>query len=340
MRIVLITDVWTPLINGVVTTLENTVRITRAKGRHVMVISPDLFPAIPCPTYPEIRLALFPWRKVGKMLDDFQPDAIHIANEGPLGWAARTACQRRGLKFTTAYHTRLPEYIRVRFPVPLALSYAFFRWFHKPSQGVMCASSQLMDELTGRGFTNLKLWSRGVDTDLFRPRDKGFLDGERPISMFVGRVAVEKNIERFLELPLPGTKYVVGHGPALETLRRRYPDVRFVGPRRGVELAAHLAAADVFVFPSTTDTFGLVLLEAMACGVPVAAYPVTGPQSVVLHGKTGWLDQNLEHAAIQALALNPADCRAHALNYSWERCTQQFLGNLHLLRPGAIATAP
>lgn len=331
MRIALITDVWTPLINGVVTTLENTVRIVQGKGHQVMVINPDLFPGFPCPTYPEIRLALFPWRKVGRMLKNFQPNAVHIANEGPLGWAARTACWSQGLKFTTAYHTRLPEYIRLRFPIPLNPSYAFFRWFHKPSKGVMCASAQLMAELEQRGFINLKMWSRGVDTDLFRPGNKGFLEGERPISMFVGRVAVEKNIEQFLNLPIPGCKYVVGHGPALESLRRQYPQARFVGARRGKELAAHMAAADVFVFPSTTDTFGLVLLEAMACGVPVAAYPVTGPRSVVLHGRTGWLDDDLETAVDKALSLRPEDCRAHALTYSWERCTEQFLGNLHVM---------
>ncbi|SMP65383.1 Glycosyltransferase involved in cell wall bisynthesis [Desulfonatronum zhilinae] len=331
MRIALITDVWTPLINGVVTTLENTVRILREKGHEVLVLSPDQFPGLPCPTYPEIRLALFPWRKVARILDDYRPDAVHIANEGPLGWAGRFFCWKRGKGFTTAYHTRLPEYIRLRFPVPLQASYAFFRWFHKPSKAVMTASPELMDELHSRGFSNLKLWSRGVDTGLFRPRSKDYLDAPRPISMFMGRVAVEKNIEDFLRLDIPGTKYVVGDGPAFAKLKAAYPDVRFVGAKRGEELAAHLAAADVFVFPSTTDTFGLVLLEAMACGVPVAAYPVTGPQSVVVHGQTGWLSEDLQEAVHQALPLSPQACRIHAETYSWERCTEQFLGNLHLL---------
>lgn len=331
MRIALITDVWTPLINGVVTTLENTVRIARSHGHDVLVLSPEMFPSLPCPTYPEIRLVLFPWRKVSRILDEYRPDAVHIANEGPMGWAGRFACQRRRWGFTTAYHTRLPEYIRLRFPVPLRASYTFFRWFHKPSKAVMTASPELMEELRSRGFTSLKLWSRGVDTGLFRPRDKGHLEAPRPISMFVGRVAVEKNIEDFLRLEIPGTKYVVGDGPAFSRLKAAYPRVRFVGAKRGEELAANMAAADVFVFPSTTDTFGLVLLEAMACGVPAAAYPVTGPQSVVIHGKTGWLSWNLNEAVHQALSLSPQACRSHAETYSWERCTEQFLGNLHLL---------
>ncbi|TVQ97191.1 MAG: glycosyltransferase family 1 protein [Desulfovibrionales bacterium] len=331
MRISVITDVWTPLINGVVTTLENTVRILRERGHVVLVLSPDLFPSIPCPTYPEIRLALFPWRQVSGILDDYCPDAVHIANEGPMGWAGRLYCRLRGIGFTTAYHTRLPEYIRLRFPVPIGTSYAFFRWFHKPSKAVMTASPILMQELRNRGFDNLKLWSRGVDTKLFRPRSKDFLDAPRPISMFVGRVAVEKNIEDFLRLGLPGTKYVVGDGPALSRLKATYPQVRFVGAKRGEELASYMAAADVFVFPSTTDTFGLVLLEAMACGVPVAAYPVTGPQSVVIQGKTGWLSENLCEAVNKALSLSPEACLHHAETFSWERCTEQFLGNLHRL---------
>jgi glycosyltransferase involved in cell wall biosynthesis len=335
MRIALITDVWTPLINGVVTTLENTVRILREKGHVVLVLSPDMFPGLPCPTYPEIRLALFPWRKVTRILDDYRPDAVHIANEGPMGWAGRFSCWKRGKGFTTAYHTRLPEYIRLRLPVPLRASYAFFRWFHKPSKAVMTASPELIEELRSRGFSNLKLWSRGVDTGLFRPRSKDYLDAPCPISMFMGRVAVEKNIEDFLRLDIPGTKYVVGDGPAFVKLKAAYPDVRFVGAKRGEELAAHLAAADVFVFPSTTDTFGLVLLEAMACGVPVAAYPVTGPQSVVVHGQTGWLSDDLGEAVHRALPLSPQACRSHAETYSWERCAEQFLGNLHRLEsPG------
>jgi len=331
MRIALITDVWTPQINGVVTTLENTVRIARAKGHEILVLSPDMFPSLPCPTYQEIRLALFPWRTVTRRLDAFRPDAVHIANEGPMGWAGRVACRLRCWAFTTAYHTRLPEYIRLRFPIPLQASYAFFRWFHKPSKAVMTASPELMQELRNRGFSNVKLWSRGVDTGLFRPQSKDYLQDPRPISMFVGRVAVEKNIEDFLRLKIPGTKYVVGDGPAFTTLKANYPDVRFAGAKRGEELAAHMAAADVFVFPSITDTFGLVLLEAMACGVPVAAYPVTGPQSVVIHGRTGWLSQDLEEAVHQALPLSPQSCRDHAKTYSWERCTEQFLSNLHRL---------
>jgi glycosyltransferase involved in cell wall biosynthesis len=331
MRIVLITDVWTPLINGVVTTLENTVRCARAAGHEFLVLHPHLFSSIPCPTYPEIRLALVPWRRMGRMIDAFRPDAIHLANEGPLGWAGRVYCRIRRKGFTTAYHTRLPEYLRLRFPIPLRLSYSFFKWFHRSSKSVMVASNQLLEELKTRGFVNLKLWSRGVDTQLFQPLSKGFLDGLRPISMFVGRVAVEKNIEDFLCLSIPGTKYVVGDGPALHKLQAKFPEVRFVGAQRGEKLAAYMASADVFVFPSTTDTFGLVLLEAMSCGVPVAAYPVTGPQSVVLHGRTGWLDNDLQYAVTKALTMSPQACRNHAETYSWERCTEQFLGNLYPL---------
>ena len=332
MRIVLITDVWTPLINGVVTTLENTVRIAREKGHDVLVLNPEMFAGLPCPTYPEIRPALFPWYKVSRILRAFRPDAVHIANEGPMGWAGGMACRLSGHGFTTAYHTRLPEYIRLRFPIPLRVSYAFFRWFHKPSKAVMTASLLLMEELRGRGFTNVKLWSRGVDTRLFYPRSKDFLDAPRPISMFVGRVAVEKNSEDFPRLSILGTKFVVGDGPAFRELRSRNPEVRFVGAKRGEDLARHMTAADVFVFLSTTDTFGLVLLEAMACGVPVAAYPVTGPQSVVVHNLTGWLSNDLAEAVTKALTLSPKACREHAKNYSWERCTDQFLNNLHILK--------
>jgi glycosyltransferase involved in cell wall biosynthesis len=253
---------------------------------------------------------------------------VHIATEGPLGQAARRWCLRQGMPYTTSYHTRFPQYVRARFPVPLRWSYAFLRRFHNTAVRVMVATEHLRQELRARGFDNLVTWTRGVDTTLFRPQDKGFLSDPRPIQMYVGRVAVEKNLDAFLELRTPGTRYVVGGGPALEALKAKYPRAVFTGYKYGEELARYLAAADVFVFPSRTDTFGIVLLEAMACGVPVAAYPVVGPIDVVSQGVSGYLDERLGVAVERALSLSPQDCRRHALGYTWERATRQFLSNL------------
>ena len=288
---------------------------------------------MPCPTYPEIRLALFPGRRVGREIEAFRPQAIHIATEGPLGVAARAHCLRKGYPFTTAYHTRFPEYIHARVPLPLPWLYAVMKWFHGPSSAIMVATQTIEDDLKARGFRPpVRRWSRGVDTNLFHPRDKGFLDDPRPISLFTGRVAVEKNIEAFLALDLPGTKVVVGDGPQLENLKRKYPAVRFAGLKEGEELAEYFAAADVFVFPSRTDTFGLVLLEAMASGVPVAAYPVPGPLDVVNRSGAGVLDDDLGAAVERALAIPPQVCRTHALKYSWEASFDQFQANLHVFR--------
>ncbi|MFZ5760506.1 MAG: glycosyltransferase family 4 protein [Thermodesulfobacteriota bacterium] len=328
MRIAVVTDAWHPQVNGVVTTLTRTVVMLGEAGHEVTVINPWMFKTIPCPTYPEIRLSLFPGRMIREILDSFQPDAIHIATEGMLGWSARRYCRKRGLRFTTSYHTRFPEYVRLRVPLPLALSYALMRRFHSAAKRTMVATEDLRDELTGRGFANLVLWSRGVDTEIFQPRPKDFLADPRPIFLFVGRVAVEKNIEDFLRLDLTGTKYVVGDGPALAEMRKKYPDVRFPGYKKGMELARYMAAADVFVFPSRTDTFGLVILEALACGVPVAAYPVTGPRNIIRSGVTGCLDEDLGKAVVGALRLDGAQCRVFAENYSWRKCTAQFFNNL------------
>ena len=340
MRIAIVTDAWRPQVSGVVTTYAATIAQLHEKGHAVMVVTPEEFRTIACPTYPEIPLALFPGRQVARRLAAFRPEAIHIATEGPLGWAARAFCLRQGLGFTTAYHTRFPEYIRLRLPIiPSGLLYRGIRHFHQPAAGTMVATVDLQRELAARGFAHLRLWSRGVDTERFRPREKGFLAGPRPLAMYVGRIAVEKNIEDFLRLELPGTKYVVGDGPAREALQRRYPAVRFVGMKHGEELACHLAAADVFVFPSRTDTFGLVLLEAMACGVPVAAYPVAGPRQIVLNGVNGWLDEHLPTAVGRALAVAGGPCRQAALRYSWAACTEQFLRNLTLLRATAVPPA-
>ncbi|MEW6427369.1 MAG: glycosyltransferase family 1 protein [Thermodesulfobacteriota bacterium] len=344
MRLALITDAWSPQVNGVVTTLGKTVEHLRSWGHQVLTVTPDLFTTIPCPTYPDIRLALFPSGVLRHLLDDFKPQAIHIATEGPLGWTARSYCIRNRLDFTTSYHTRFPEYIRLRLPVPLSLSYRAVKKFHGAARRTMAATQDLADELRSRGFDNLRLWSRGVDTDIFQPGDKHFLRGRRPILIYVGRVAVEKNLEAFLRLEVPGTKYVVGDGPAREELEGKYPDVHFTGVKRGVELARHVAAADVFVFPSLTDTFGLVMLEAMACGVPVAAFPVTGPRQLVRNGDNGWLDADLNTAVVNALKVPDEQCRRFAMTYSWENCSRQFLDNLYVMEnvrptPGAQPSA-
>ena len=328
MKLALITDAWRPQVNGVVTTLQRTAQELRQLGHSVDVFTPDQFRSWPCPGYSEIRLALGCGRSVRKRLDALQPDAVHIATEGPLGLAARHWCVSRGMPFTTSFHTRFAEYVNLRTGIPLAWGYRLLRWFHSRSERVMVATPALMEELRERRFRTSVLWSRGVDVELFRPGDKSFLPDPRPISLYVGRVAVEKNIEAFLQLDVPGTKYVVGDGPQRPELERRYPAVRFVGYKMGEELARHVAAADVFVFPSRTDTFGLVLLEALACGVPVAAYPVQGPRDVILSDRVGCLNDDLAFAIAEALKLDPAACRAYATNYSWQRCARQFEANL------------
>lgn len=333
MKIAIVTDAWLPQINGVVTTLRQTVAVLRENGHEVKVISPDGFKTVPLLTYPSIRLAVGARRGVTERLDQFAPDAIHIATEGPLGYAARGYCLRNHLRFTTAYHTQFPEYVRLRAPVPIAWTSALLRWFHAPAEHTMVSTETQRATLQKRGFGRLATWERGVDTHLFRPRDKKFLAGPRPIFLYTGRVAVEKNIEAFLGADLPGTKYVVGDGPDLARLQQHHPEVRFVGSKQGEELARHMAAADVFVFPSRTDTFGIVMLEAMACGVPVAAYPVTGPIDVVQHRVTGFLSGNLAGAALAALALDGRKARDYALQRTWEKATQQFFCNLAVNDP-------
>lgn len=328
MKIAIATDAWEPQINGVVRTLSQTTRYLQELGHDVRCITPSDFRTVPCPTYPSIRLALCPRQGVARTLRAFRPQAVHIATEGPIGHATRALCLRLSLPFTTSYHTQFPEYVRARVPLPVGWSYAYLRRYHSRATRTMVATESMRQRLTERGFRNLVIWARGVDSALFRPGPKSFLPGPRPIAMYMGRVAVEKNIEAFLNLDLPGTKYVVGDGPDLEPLRRRYGAVRFVGQKRGRELAAHVAAADVFVFPSLTDTFGLVLLEALACGVPVAAYPVTGPIDVVQHGKTGVLHEDLRQAALGALRLDPADCVAYARRHSWRDLTERFVSLL------------
>jgi glycosyltransferase involved in cell wall biosynthesis len=331
MRIAIVSDAWLPQVNGVVRTIDTVRAKLAAAGHKLLVIGPDRFRTLPCPTYPEIRLALLPTRAVATLLDAFGADAIHIATEGPLGMAARRYCRARGFAFTTSFHTKFAEYLHARTKVPVSWTYAWLRRFHAASARIMVATPSLEVELTQHGFARLARWSRGVDTALFRPQAPA-LTLPRPVFLYVGRVAVEKNIGAFLSLPLDGSKLVVGDGPQLAQLRRRHPDVHFAGAQQGEALARHYAAADVFVFPSRTDTFGLVLLEALASGVPVAAYPVTGPRDVIDGAPVGCLDDDLAAAARRALTLKRDACRDHALNFTWDASARQFLDNLAQVR--------
>lgn len=279
-------------------------------------------------------------KRVGDIIESQRPCAVHISTEGPLGLAARRYCLRHKIPFTTAFHTRFPEYVNARFRTPVSLGYSLMRWFHGPSRGVMVATPTLFNELKDRGIGNVTRWTRGVDTALFRPVARDYLDAlglERPYFMYVGRVATEKNIDAFLRLDLPGTKFVVGDGPSLPGLAKKYPKVHFTGPKFGEELASHYAAADVFVFPSLTDTFGLVMLEALACGTPVAAFPVTGPIDVIADSGVGVLDQDLQKAALAALKIDREACRAYATQYSWPACAAQFRGSLARFDPLEIS---
>jgi glycosyltransferase involved in cell wall biosynthesis len=329
MKIALVTDAWEPQVNGVVRTLKSTARELRSMGHTVEFITPLEFRTLPCPTYPDIRLSLLPGSKVTRRLTDFDPDAIHIATEGPLGLAARRFVMARDLPFTTAYHTRFPEYVHARTGMPLSWTYAFLRWFHGPSRAVMVPTVIVKKDLEANGFRNVVLWSRGVDLDIFKPIKSNRLNTEPPIFLYVGRVAVEKNIEAFLALDLPGSKWVAGAGPSLNGIRARYPSVNFLGVLDPQELAQVYAAADVFVFPSKTDTFGLVLLEAMACGLPVAAYPVTGPLDVLGDSRAGVMHEDLRTACLAALELKREDAAAHARKFSWRASTEQFLASLY-----------
>ncbi|MEM7027923.1 MAG: glycosyltransferase family 1 protein [Pseudomonadota bacterium] len=328
MKIMIVTDAWAPQINGVVTTLEKMGEELNKLGNTVQYITPEGFITIPCPSYPSIRLAIFPNKRVAEMIEAFQPEAMHIATEGPLGKAARKYCIKNKIKFTTSYHTQFPEYVRLRAPIPLSWTYKYLNNFHKKAECTLVPTPSQQQKLIDRNFSNVKVWCRGVDTDLFQPKDKSFIKATRPVSMYMGRVAIEKNMEAYLSLDLPGTKYIVGDGPDFEMLEAKYPDAVFTGFKRGEELVQYLAAADVFVFPSLTDTFGLVMLEAMACGVPVAAFPVTGPIDVVQQGVTGALSEDLQEAINEALTLNPEDCIEYASNNSWAHCADMFFNHL------------
>jgi glycosyltransferase involved in cell wall biosynthesis len=328
MRILIASDAWHPQVNGVVRTLSKVSAELAALGHEVRMVTPDLFRTIPAPSYPEIRLALWPRRGVQRAIEEFRPDAVHLATEGPLGWAVRRYCLRHGWPYTTSYTTRFPEYLRARWRIPLAASYAVLRALHNRGAGTMVATETMRQELRGRGFDKIVPWTRGVDTDYFKPVEEPVLDYPRPIWLYAGRVALEKNLEAFLDLELDGTKVVVGQGPQLQSLRAKYPDVVFTGYRTNGELARTYASADVFVFPSRTDTFGLVMLEALASGVPVAAFPVPGPLDVIGDTGVGVLDEDLQKACQRALLIPRELCRRHALRYSWRRCAEKFLENL------------
>ena len=327
-RIAIVTDAWHPQVNGVVRTLSATCDGLAASGHETLVFGPDRFRTIPCPGYSTIRLAIGAGRRLGRQLAEFAPHAVHIATEGPLGLAGRAFCLAHNWLFTTAYHTRIPEYLHARCGMPLAWSYAALRRFHAPSQGVMVATETMRRELAAHGFSHLVAWTRGVDTKLFRPGCAPAVELPRPVFLYVGRVAVEKNLPAFLDLDLPGSKLVVGDGPSLSAMKRRYPQAHFAGAQSGEALVRHYAAADVMVLPSRTETFGLVMLEALACGVPVAAFPSAGPSDVIGDSGAGIIDEDLRRAACAALEIPRERCLAHARRFSWQASIDQFIGHL------------
>lgn len=330
MKIALVTDAWAPQVNGVVRTLTEVTNELRRRGHEVLVVSPDLFATLPCPTYPEIRLALAGKRKIGKLIEDFGPDAVHIATEGPLGWAARGWCLSQSRPFSTAFHTAFPDYLARRTGLPASLFWPPIRQFHKRAKNILVATQSMREKLRANDLPQVRPWTRGVDLANFEPsafQPELYSGLQGPIQLYVGRVAVEKNLEAFLSNSHPGSKVVVGDGPAMAQLKDDFPDALFLGKKSGRELAACYVGADVFVFPSRTDTFGLVMIEALACGTPVAAYPVTGPIDV-LTSKTGAMSDNLEDAIADALRLNPSDCVAYAKNFTWPASADQFLEGL------------
>jgi glycosyltransferase involved in cell wall biosynthesis len=333
MRILVATDAWHPQVNGVVRTLTSLARSAATLGADIGFLTPEGFPSVGVPTYPGLRMALPNRREIARRIEQAAPDALHIATEGPIGWAVRGYCRRRKLAFTTSYTTRFPEYVSVRTGLPLSVGYAVLRQFHSAASVTMVATDSLRQELAARSFRKLGFWTRGVDTNLFHPNAPASLDLPRPIFMTMGRVAVEKNLDAFLALDLPGTKVVVGDGPQKAALQAKYPKAVFLGEKKGEDLTAHLAAADVFVFPSLTDTFGVVQLEALACGTPVAAFPVTGPKDVVADHPIGALDNDLRSACLRALTMSRETCRNFALERSWENSARQFIGNLTSLQP-------
>lgn len=342
-KITIVSDAWYPQVNGVVRSIQNTNRELALMGIDVTMVTPQTFRNVPCPTYPEIRLSVATYGKVAREIERSQPEALHIATEGPLGLLARRWCLRNRVPFSTSYHTRFPEYVAARFPIPIRPLQAFVRWFHNAGNGCMVATASLERELAKLGMRNLLRWSRGIDQSQFRPRPPEVTPFglPRPIFLTVGRVSVEKNLPAFLELDLPGSKVVVGDGPARADLQKRYPDVLFTGMKSGADLAEAYAQADVFVFPSRTDTFGNTILEALASGVPVAAYPVTGPVDIIEPGSgAGALDDDLRRACLAALQCSREDARALAQTFTWEAASRQFLNNVLASRSAPALPAP
>jgi 1,2-diacylglycerol 3-alpha-glucosyltransferase/glucuronosyltransferase len=330
MRIAIVTDAWEPQVNGVVRTLQAVRDVLEGQGHTVMIVSPDLFYSLPCPTYPEIRLALARVASVGAILEEFGPGAIHLATEGPLCVAARRWCLRHGQPFTTAYHTQFPDYIAARTRLPASWFWRYIRWFHAPAQAILASTPSIRESLVAHGLTKVRHWGRGVDLRNFHPGiapHPAMAGLVGPVQLYVGRVAVEKNLEAFLQSRHPGSKVVVGDGPARASLEARYPDAHFLGAMFGAELASAYSAADVFVFPSKTDTFGLVMIEALACGVPVAGYPVTGPIDIITP-ETGAFDEDLDKAIAAALIKDRAACAAYGRSFTWEASAAQFLDAL------------
>lgn len=325
MRILLVTDAWRPQLNGVVHTLERLSEVLQSRGVETEFLTPAGFRTVPLPTYPDIRLALTTPGRVSRLIRSAAADHIHIVTEGPLGFMARRHCLATGKPFTTSYHTRFPEYLGARLPIPEEWTYRWLRRFHNEGQGTLVATPSLMEDLAARGFSRLRPWTRGVDTELFRPDRRTEPLFPRPVFLYVGRIAIEKNLPDFLGLDLPGSKVLVGDGPELSRLRDRYPQAIFLGRRPTEDLADLYASADVFVFPSRTDTFGNVIIEALASGTPVAAFPVTGPIDIIGDGKGGFVSENLEEAALAALAISRDDARAKALSYSWSNCATMFM---------------
>ncbi|WP_054310551.1 glycosyltransferase family 1 protein [Mesorhizobium sp. 1M-11] len=329
MRILMVTDAWRPQVNGVVHTLERLSETLKTQGVETQFLTPNTFRTLPLPTYPDIRLALTTPRHVARLIADSNADHIHIVTEGPLGIMARRYCRAHGRPFTTSYHTRFPEYLSARLPVPESWAYNWLRDFHNSGQGTLVATQSLADDLASRGFNKLKPWTRGVDIEHFRPDKRGDLPYPRPIFLSVGRIAIEKNLPAFLELDLPGSKVVVGDGPERAKLTARYPNVHFLGHRPSAELAELYASADVFVFPSRTDTFGNVIIEALASGTPVAAYPVTGPIDIVGDGIGGKVSEDLRQACLDTLTLSRTEARERAMRYSWKACADMFMDTVN-----------
>ncbi len=328
MKLMIVTDAWEPQVNGVVRTLKMSCRELEKLGHHVELLSPRGFRTLPCPSYPEIELALATRRRVAERIDAFAPDCLHLATEGPLGWQARAVARQRGWRFTTAYHSRFPEYVHARTRLPTRWTYALLRRFHNAGIATLAPTPAIVADLQARGFERACWWSRGVDLAMFTPAGPREPRGSAPVFLYVGRIAIEKQVEAFLALDLPGTKWVAGEGPERARLQARYPGVRWFGVLGGPELARLYRSADVMVFPSLTDTFGLVMAESMACGTPVAAFPVPGPIDVVGDSAGGVLDADLRSACLRALDLPREAVRAHAEQFSWARATRQFVAAL------------